>query len=172
MNCFSFYPTKNLGAIGDGGMVVSMNADLVTRVRRLRQYGWDDSLNTYEAGTNSRLDPLQAAVLGAKLPHLDADNSRRAVLASRYNQALAGLPLTVPAARPQSTHVYHLYVTRSDERDHLREHLAADRIGSAVHYRVPVHCQSGYANKVIVPKNGLPEAAEVADRILSLPIYP
>ena len=92
IGCFSFYPTKNLGAIGDGGMVVTADARVAARVRRLRQYGWDEARNTHEVGLNSRLDPLQAAILHAKLPHLDADNARRAAIAARYAQGLAGLP--------------------------------------------------------------------------------
>jgi dTDP-4-amino-4,6-dideoxygalactose transaminase len=170
--CFSFYPTKNLGAIGDGGMVATVEGELASRVRRLRQYGWDKSRNTLEIGVNSRLDSLQAAILHAKLPHLDADNVRRAAIASRYNQAFAGLPLTLPAACPENTHVYHLYVVRCDERDRLSAHLAADKIGSAVHYPVPVHQQHGYAERVIVTDGGLPVTTGLADQILSLPIYP
>ena len=170
--CFSFYPTKNLGAIGDGGMVVAADAELASRVRRLRQYGWDEARQTREIGLNSRLDPLQAAILGVKLPHLDADNIRRAAIANRYQQALGDLPLTLPTARQQATHVYHLYVVGCDDRDGLMAHLATHKIGSAMHYPVPVHCQNGYAQHVIVPKNGLPVTAELADRILSLPIYP
>jgi len=170
--CFSFYPTKNLGAIGDGGMVVTADAALASRVRRLRQYGWDESRNTHEIGLNSRLDSLQAAILHAKLPYLDADNIRRAAIASRYDRAFAGLPLTLPAACPESTHVYHLYVVRCDERDRLSAHLAADQIGSTVHYPVPVHQQHGYAERVIVTGGGLPVTAGLAAKILSLPIYP
>lgn len=170
--CFSFYPTKNLGAIGDGGMVITTNADLASRVRRLRQYGWDDARKTHEIGVNSRLDPLQAAILGAKLAHLDADNMRRAAIASRYDRALADLPLMLPTVCGKDTHVYHLYVVRCRDRDGLMAHLAADGIGSAVHYRVPVHCQVGYAEKVAVPRSGLPVTVELADQILSLPIYP
>jgi dTDP-4-amino-4,6-dideoxygalactose transaminase len=172
VGCFSFYPTKNLGAIGDGGMVTTTDAALAERVRRLRQYGWDDARKTHEVGVNSRLDPLQAALLAAKLPHLDADNARRAAIARRYGKALADLPLTLPATRAADGHAYHLYVVRSEKRERLKAHLIADRIGCAVHYPVPVHCQHGYAEKVIVPKNGLPVTVDLADQILSLPIYP
>lgn len=170
--CFSFYPTKNLGAIGDGGMVITGNADLASWVRRLRQYGWDETRKTHEIGVNSRLDPLQAAILSAKLPHLDADNTRRAAIARRYSEALADVPLTPPATRAEDSHVFHLYVVRSNERAPLMAHLAADRIGCAVHYPVPVHRQNGYAEKVVVPKNGLPLTERFAGQILSLPIYP
>ncbi|MEA2992552.1 MAG: hypothetical protein QOD40_1472, partial [Alphaproteobacteria bacterium] len=114
--CFSFYPTKNLGAIGDGGMVITADASLAARVRCLRQYGWDEARQTREAGLNSRLDPLQAAILGVKLPHLDADNARRAAIARRYHDAFAGLPITLPVARENASHVYHLYVVACDDR--------------------------------------------------------
>jgi dTDP-4-amino-4,6-dideoxygalactose transaminase len=170
--CFSFYPTKNLGAIGDGGMVVTSDADLAARVRRLRQYGWDDVRKTHEVGRNSRLDPMQAAILAAKLPHLDADNTRRAAIAARYDRGLASLPLVLPMARANSTHVYHLYVIRCEDRQRLMGHLKADQVGSAIHYAEPVHIQAGYAEKSVMPKDGLLITTEIAGRILSLPMYP
>lgn len=170
--CFSFYPTKNLGAVGDGGMIVTGDADLATRVRRLRQYGWDDTRNTREVGVNSRLDPLQAAVLSAKLEYLDSDNARRDTIARRYDRSLAGLPIKVPARRDDGSHAYHLYVVRCDERDRLKIHLAADGISTAVHYPAPVHRQHGYAEKSVVPNEGLPLTERLAEQILSLPIYP
>jgi dTDP-4-amino-4,6-dideoxygalactose transaminase len=170
--CFSFYPTKNLGAIGDGGMVVTSDADLAARVRRLRQYGWDDTRKTHELGRNSRLDPMQAAILSVKLPHLDADNARRAAIAARYDRGLAGTSFVLPTARANTTHVYHLYVLRCDDRSRLMAHLRADQIGSAVHYAEPVHVQKGYAEKSVVPKDGLPVTSAIVDKILSLPMYP
>ncbi|HZC58212.1 MAG TPA: DegT/DnrJ/EryC1/StrS family aminotransferase [Xanthobacteraceae bacterium] len=170
--CFSFYPTKNLGAIGDGGMVVTADADLAARVRRLRQYGWDEARKTHEVGRNSRLDPMQAAILAAKLPHLDADNAQRAAIAARYDRGLAGLPLVRPVARANATHVYHLYVVRCDDRHRLMGHLRADQIGSTVHYAEPVHVQRGYAEKAVLPQGGLPVTSAIVDKILSLPMYP
>ncbi len=170
--CFSFYPTKNLGAIGDGGMVVTGNADTAGRVRRLRQYGWDEARKTREVGRNSRLDPLQAGILAAKLPHLDADNARRAAIAARYESGLAGLKLVLPAARAGTTHVYHLYVVQCDDRPSLMTHLRSDRIGAAVHYAAPVHVQVGYAERCVLPKHGLPVTEEIVDKIASLPLYP
>ena len=170
--CFSFYPTKNLGAIGDGGMVTTANAELAARVRRLRQYSWDESRETDEAGLNSRLDPLQAAILHTKLSHLDADNARRETIAKKYDRGLAGLPITAPAVRPRTQHAYHLYVIAGDGRDALANHLAGSQVGSAVHYPVPVHLQKGYAERVIIPKVGLPVTTRLAKRVLSLPIYP
>jgi dTDP-4-amino-4,6-dideoxygalactose transaminase len=172
VGCFSFYPTKNLGAIGDGGLVLTSDAKIAERVRRLRQYGWDEARETHEAGLNSRLDPLQAAILQAKLPHLDPDNTRRGALASLYNAALAKLPLRVPATERDRDHVYHLYVVRSADRDRLQAHLAAEAIGTAVHYPTPVHRQPGYAERVVIPPHGLPVTEDLAGQILSLPIYP
>lgn len=170
--CFSFYPTKNLGAVGDGGMVVTGDAEVASRVRRLRQYGWDDARDTREIGVNSRLDPLQAAILSAKLEYLDADNARRDAIARRYDQSLAGLPVTVPAGHTDNGHAFHLYVVRCEERDCLKTHLAADGIRTAVHYSVPVHRQNGYAEKSVVPNEGLPLTERLAEQILSLPMYP
>jgi dTDP-4-amino-4,6-dideoxygalactose transaminase len=170
--CFSFYPTKNLGAIGDGGMVVTADAQRASRVRRLRQYGWDEQRNADGVGLNSRLDPLQAAILKAKLPHLDADNARRAAIAARYDRALAGLPLTLPAVRSEGIHAYHLYVVRCAERDALQAHLATNGVGVAVHYPVPVHRQRAYAERSILPNSGLPITEKLSGEILSLPIYP
>ena len=170
--CFSFYPTKNLGAIGDGGMVVTGDADMAARLRRLRQYGWDDNRLTDAAGFNSRLDPLQAAILSAKLPRLDESNERRAALAARYAAGLAGLPLILPAARADAGHVFHLYVIECDDAAALQRHLESRGIGSAAHYRLPVHRHCGYAERLAVPPAGLPVSETLAARVLSLPIYP
>ena len=170
--CFSFYPTKNLGAIGDGGMVVTSNETLADRIRGLRQYGWDNSRQTLAVGINSRLDELQAAVLSAKLPFLDSDNERRKKIAERYCTALAHLPLTLPAARQNSHHVYHLFVIGCDDRDSLMASLARDGIHSGIHYPLPVHCQRGYDKHVILPNGGLPITEQLSSRILSLPIFP
>ncbi|MEA2981757.1 MAG: hypothetical protein QOF09_3580 [Alphaproteobacteria bacterium] len=170
--CFSFYPTKNLGAIGDGGAVVTGDAGLAARVRRLRQYGWDESRKTREIGLNSRLDPLQAAILKVKLPGLDTDNARRGAIARRYGNGLAGLPMTLPAARAGTSHVYHLYVVACDDRDGLMAHLQGEEIGSTIHYADPVHRQPGYAERVRVPDAGLPATEKAAARILTLPLYP
>ncbi len=170
--CFSFYPTKNLGAIGDGGMIVTADPALAARMRRLRQYGWDEARATEEAGVNSRLDPLQAAILGAKLPYLSADNARRAAIAARYAAGLSGLPLALPAPRYECAHVYHLYVVACDDRDALIEHLRRAGIGCSIHYPVPVHLQKGYRERARIPAEGLPVTERAVRRILSLPMYP
>lgn len=172
INCFSFYPTKNLGAIGDGGMVTTNDASLAERVRRLRQYGWNETRETDDVGVNSRLDPLQAAILHVKLPYLDADNARRAAIARRYACGLAGLPLTPPATDNAPGHVYHLYVLACDDRDALARHLSKHGVGSAIHYPIPAHKHKGYAERVRIPETGLPVTERLVGRILSLPIYP
>jgi len=172
IGCFSFYPTKNLGAVGDGGMIFTSDAKLAARVRRLRQYGWDESRNTHEAGLNSRLDPLQAAILHAKLPHLDADNARRAAIARRYKAGLSSLPIATPEERAGSQHVYHLYVISCARRDNLVAQLRMRGIGCAVHYSVPVHRQRGYAECSIIPEQGLPVTDYLCRQVLTLPMYP
>lgn len=172
VGCFSFYPTKNLGAIGDGGMVVTFDGEIAARVRQLRQYGWDGARQTHEAGLNSRLDPLQAAILHAKLPHLDADNARRATIARRYQCGLADLPIATPKERAGAEHVYHLYVVVCEQRDALMAYLSEHRIGCAVHYPVPVHRQRGYAESAILPLGSLPVTDRLCRQILSLPLYP
>jgi dTDP-4-amino-4,6-dideoxygalactose transaminase len=172
IGCFSFYPTKNLGAIGDGGIVLARDPEIAERVRRLRQYGWDDGRQTWEPGLNSRLDPLQAAILCVKLPHLDQENARRGAIARRYERGLAGLPITVPSERAAAQHVYHLYVIASPQREALIAHLAECQIGCAIHYPVPVHRQHGYAERVTIAPGGLPVTERLCQQILSLPLYP
>jgi dTDP-4-amino-4,6-dideoxygalactose transaminase len=169
---FSFYPTKNLGAIGDGGAVATNDAKLAARIARLRQYGWNAARETEEVGINSRLDPLQAAILGVKLAALDSDNAKRAKLAARYTKELRGLPLTPPALRPDSQHVFHLYVMGCKDRDSLKKSLAADGIDAGIHYPVPAHRHGGYDKKVRLPRGGLPVTDRLVDNIITLPLYP
>ena len=174
--CFSFYPTKNLGAAGDGGMVVTRNAQLAERVRLLRQYGWRERYVSDIAGLNSRLDELQAALLRVKLRHLDNWNLRRRLLAARYDELLAGTPVTTPPVAPGNEHVYHLYVVRSQQRDALQAHLAARGIATAIHYPVPIHKQPAYRHLAPPPThkqaNRLIETERAAAEVLSLPLYP
>ncbi len=171
LGCFSFYPTKNLGALGDGGMVVTDDDSLAGRLRGLRQYGWEESPISQRPGINSRLDELQAAVLRAKLPHLDADNARRLALARRYDAALAETGLTLPARREGSVHVHHLYVVRTPRRDDLRAYLAERGVRAGVHYSPPVHRQPAYAGR-LPGAEMLIETDRVAGEVLSLPLYP
>lgn len=168
--CFSFYPTKNLGAIGDGGMVVTNNADVAERVRLLRQYGWDEARVSTINGFNSRLDELQAAILRVKLRRLDDDNARRRKVASSYEQAFAGLPLSVPGKMQNTQPVFHLYVVSAPRREELRTHLTKCGVGSAIHYAKPVHLQDAYRES---PCAGtLANTERACNEILSLPIYP
>ena len=170
--CFSFYPTKNLGAIGDGGMVVTNNRQIADRVRRIRQYGWDEDRTTDQLGINSRLDEIQAAILAVKLPLLDRNNAHRAAIARRYSDSFAGLPIAVPVERPDSAHVYHLYVVSCEDRDGLRQHLMKYQVLAGVHYPVAAHRHGGYASRVSISSTGLARTVRLVDRIISLPIYP
>jgi dTDP-3-amino-3,4,6-trideoxy-alpha-D-glucose transaminase len=166
---FSFYPTKNLGAIGDGGLVATSDAALAERVRLLQQYGWRERYVSDIAGMNSRLDELQAALLRVKLRYLDAENERRRTLAALYDEWLP--PGLAPAAMPDTTSVYHLYVVRTPRRDDLAAFLRARGIGTGVHYPVPVHRQPAYAH-LSLGEGSLPETEAAAREILSLPLYP
>jgi dTDP-4-amino-4,6-dideoxygalactose transaminase len=170
--CFSFYPTKNLGALGDGGMVVTNDSALAVALREIREYGWRERYVSARTGINSRLDALQAAILGAKLASLAAGNTQRRAIADHYDAGLAGLPLALPMRRPEATHVFHQYVIRLPERDALRDSLRAARIGTGIHYPVPVHCQPAYAGRLAAGPSGLGVTERAAPQILSLPIYP
>ena len=171
LGCFSFYPTKNLGALGDGGAVVGRDATLIERVRMLREYGWTPETRYVSQieGANSRLDELQAAILRVKLRRLDAWNERRRTLAARYAAKLPA-SLTLPVERPSARHVYHLYVVQTGDRDPFRDRLATQGIGSGIHYPVPVHRQPGYAR--FAPATGLPVTEAAAGSIVSLPLHP
>jgi dTDP-4-amino-4,6-dideoxygalactose transaminase len=170
VGCFSFYPSKNLGALGDAGAVTTADAALADRVRVLRNYGSRERYNNEVEGMNSRLDPVQAAVLSVKLAHLDAWNARRQAIAATYDGALAGLPeLALPAARDGDVH--HLYVVRSADRDGLRAHLTAAGVGSEIHYPIPPHRSEAYARLGHRP-GAFPIAERLAAEVLSLPIGP
>lgn len=166
----SFYPTKNLGALGDGGAVVTDDDELAMRVRRLRNYGEESKYVNAVAGFNSRLDELQAAVLRVKLPHVERWNAERRAIAARYDALLADSGVTPP--QPDDGHVYHLYVVRSPERNALREHLSAAGVGSAVHYPTPVHLQAAYASGGARSAGGLGVTERLAGEIVSLPAFP
>ena len=174
LGCFSFYPTKNLGALGDGGAVIGTDAELIEQVRLLREYGWTAE-NRYVSqieGTNSRLDELQAAILRIKLGVLNGWNTRRRTLAARY-AALLPPGLVLPVEEADCHHVYHLYVVRAPGnpgRDALRSRLAEQGIATGIHYPVPVHLQPAYADRFAT--TSLPVTEQVADEILSLPLHP
>jgi len=170
MACFSFYPTKNLGALGDGGMVVTSNEVLAEKASLLRQYGWAERYSSHFAGWNTRLDEIQAAILRIKLKHLDTDNAKRASLAQLYDNELANNGEILPQRRDGSMHVYHLYVIRSTRRDELLAHLRGNGIGAAVHYPVPIHQQPAYEK--LSAHDDLPVTELVCKEIISLPMYP
>jgi dTDP-4-amino-4,6-dideoxygalactose transaminase len=170
--CFSFYPTKNLGALGDGGAVVASDERLSRRLRELREYGWRERYISAIPGQNSRLDEVQAALLRVKLARLDGDNQRRQAIATRYDAALAASSLTVPYRRPGASHVFHQYVVQTERRDSIRQALTAAAVGTAVHYPVPVHRQPAYAGRVALGPSGLRHSETLASRILSLPMFP
>jgi dTDP-4-amino-4,6-dideoxygalactose transaminase len=172
VGCFSFYPTKNLGALGDGGMVVTGDPAIAETLREIREYGWRERYVSARVGINSRLDPIQAAILGVKIGSLASDNALRRTIADRYDTGLAGLPLTPPARRPDVNHVFHQYVIRLAERDALREWLRADGIDTGIHYPVPVHLQPAYRGRLVIGPSGLGVTERAARQILSLPMYP
>lgn len=165
---FSFYPTKNLAALGDAGAVATDDAPLAARFSRLRQYGWRERHISEEDGINSRLDDLQAAMLRVKLTRLDASTRRRRQLAAIYDARLADVRgLTTPAVRPGCEHVYHQYVVRSVCRDRLMAQLKSCGVPVAVHYPVPLHHQPAFAQD-----RCLPCSEEAVREVLSLPLHP
>jgi dTDP-4-amino-4,6-dideoxygalactose transaminase len=169
---FSFYPTKNLGALGDGGLVVTADAECMRRVRWIREYGWRIRYISEVPGINSRLDELQAAVLRVKLPTLRSGNERRAEIAASYDRGLQGTGLVLPTRRGDVTHAYHQYVVRSSARDMLRARLKERGIATNIHYPMPVHQQPAYAGRVAVDPGSLCETERAAREVLSLPMYP
>jgi dTDP-4-amino-4,6-dideoxygalactose transaminase len=172
MAAFSFYPTKNLGALGDGGAVATNDAQLAERVRLLREYGWRERYVSQVPGLNSRLDPIQAAVLRVKLQYLEQENERRRQVARMYDSALGDLPLVPPQSRGHVRHVYHQYVIRSARRDALRADLKARSVETLIHYPVPVHLQPAYQNRVAADATALARTEEACTEILSLPMHP
>ncbi len=165
---FSFYPTKNLGAAGDAGAILTRDAALAARLRRLRNYGQSSRYVHEERGVNSRMDELQAAVLRVKLPRLDEFNAARRRIAALYDANLQGV--VQPLAQSEIEHVYHLYVVRHPQRDALIDHLKAAGIGTLIHYPIPVHLQRAYAD-LGYPRGSLPVTEQAAAEILSLPLY-
>ena len=167
---FSFYPTKNLGALGDGGLVVTNDSELAERVSLLREYGWRKRYISEFAGLNSRLDELQAAILRVKLRYLDEENQRRQSFAKIYDEVLSATNLTLPTRFPGQGHVYHQYAVRSEHRDSLRDLLREKGIGTLIHYPVPVHHQPAYLGRLRCV-GSMANTERVAKEILSLPIY-
>jgi len=170
VGCFSFYFTKNLGAYGESGMIVTSDPDVAKKCKMLRDHGQDSKHNHRLMGVNSRLDEIQAAVLRVKLPHLDEWNNKRRAIAQAYEE---GLPssLVKPIEMPWAKHVYHLYVIRSHFRDQIRKRLEAKGIATGIHYPTPIHLQE--ACRVYCKRDfSLPVAERITKQILSLPMYP
>lgn len=171
---YSLYPTKNLGAIGDGGIVTTDDDAVADTLRSLREYGWRERYISAIAGMNSRLDPLQAAILRVKLSALPADTARRQAIAARYSAGLAGLNgLLLPKVRASAAPVYHLYVVDAGaRRDELQAKLKDKGVGTLIHYPVPVHLQPAYKYKIALGAGGLPNTERAAKSVLSLPLFP
>ncbi|MEZ6038462.1 MAG: DegT/DnrJ/EryC1/StrS family aminotransferase [Planctomycetota bacterium] len=169
---FSFYPTKNLGAIGDGGAVSTGDDELAASVRRLHQYGWEERYISKVQGLNSRLDELQAAILRVKLPALAPGNARRRELALRYTAAMGETSCAAPFVADGASHVFHQYVVRSERRDALLAELHGRGIPAAIHYPQAVHQQPAYLGRVQAGVGGLTETERAAAQVLSLPLHP
>lgn len=168
--CFSFYPTKNLGALGDGGAIVTSQPELATKVRQLRQYGWSSKYHAaLPGGRNSRLDEMQAAVLRVMLPLLDQWNARRRAIATRYSEKISHPKVNVPAVHGNE-YVAHLYVVRSPERDRLKQHLTDAAIPSDIHYPVPDYAQAACHD--MFDGINLPVTMQACNEVLTLPCFP
>lgn len=171
IGCLSFFPTKNLGAFGDGGMVVTNDPKLAERMRMLRTHGWKKKYYSEEIGYNSRLDALQAAILQAKLPHVDTWNEKRRAVAKRYSEHLTPVGLNVPTECEWGRHVYHLYVIRSNQRDDLQSFLKQKGIATEVYYPLPPHL-SIPCRKLGYKEGDFLQAERASHETLALPLYP
>ena len=169
--CFSFYPTKNLGAYGEGGAVTTSNPEYARTIRMLRDWGQDRKYHHLLHGYNYRMEGFQGAILRVKLRHLERWIERRRAIVKTYNEQLAGLDVVRPAEMPWARHVYHLYTLRSDNRDALQADLLNEGIQTGVHYSTPAHLQPAYAHLGYGP-NSFPESKKAAREVLSLPLYP
>ena len=168
---FSFYPTKNLGAMGDGGAVLTSDSDLASRLSLLRNYGQRERYNHVQLGTNTRLDEIQAAVLSVKLKHLDGWNQRRRKIADMYRERLSAVPgLRLPVDHPG--HVYHLFVVRCQKRDQLLKYLASKNIGALIHYPNAMNQHAALQETARTAPAGVPVSEKICREVLSLPIFP
>lgn len=172
LSAFSFYPTKNLGALGDGGAVVTNDPALAERLRQLREYGFRERYVSHLSGMNTRLDEFQAAILRVKLQYLGTENARRLQIARIYGASLSGTTLVLPQLHAKVDHVFHLYVVRSTHRDGLKAFLKENSVGTSIHYPVPVHLQPAYRGRAVIGRGGLEHTEQVCREILSLPMYP
>lgn len=168
--CFSFYPTKNMGACGEAGVVTTNDARLAEKIRLLRDWGQDRKYHHVTRGYNYRMEGLQGAILSVKLCHVEAWTEARRRIAGRYDTLLDGASVRRPVVRPGVRHVYHTYTIRSRHRDQLQKHLTDSGIGTAIHYPIPLHLQPAYSDPEW-PAGSLPEAESAAREVLSLPMY-
>jgi dTDP-4-amino-4,6-dideoxygalactose transaminase len=165
--CFSFYPTKNLGAIGDGGLCVAKSSEVANKIRELRQYGWNDQRVSVSLGINSRLDEFHAAILDFKLQFLDINNQKRRDIAQQYKEAFKNTPISVVENVRNSLHVYHLFVIRCKNRDGLRKYLTDNGVVTGIHYQSPTHLMPSFSDQ-----SRLAETEIFCNEIISLPMYP
>jgi dTDP-4-amino-4,6-dideoxygalactose transaminase len=172
LGCFSFYPVKNLGAYGDGGIVVTNNEELAEKLGLLRNYGQPQKYHHDFVGVNSRLDEIQATILQVKLKHLDAWNERRRRVAKLYNELLGDSEIVTPIEKGYAKHIYHLYVIRHKDRNKLQQHLSKKEIQTMIHYPIPVHMQKAYLNLNLGFNVHLPVTEKICNEILSLPMHP
>ncbi|MEW5748719.1 MAG: DegT/DnrJ/EryC1/StrS family aminotransferase [Candidatus Thermoplasmatota archaeon] len=168
--CFSFYPTKNMGAYGDAGIVVTSNEEIAEKVSKMSNYGQSQKYYYETVGINSRLDEIQAAVLRVKLGHLDDWNAKRRDIARMYRNGLGNASIVLPIEAPHATHVYHQFVIRTENRQRLQKELNSRGIGTSIHYPVPVHLQESYKKSSHDFK--LPITEAVSESVLSLPMFP
>jgi dTDP-4-amino-4,6-dideoxygalactose transaminase len=172
VSCFSFYPTKNLGAMGDAGAVVSKSSDLISKIKQLGNHGRSDQYYHEREGFNSRLDAIQASVLRLFLKKLDGWNERRRWIAGEYTKALTKNSfVTPPIVESYAKHVFHLYCVETSHRNELIQHLKDRGIGTGINYPLPLHLQPAYA-RLNLKKGSFPVSERLAERILSLPLYP
>jgi dTDP-4-amino-4,6-dideoxygalactose transaminase len=171
IGCFSCYPTKNLGAMGDAGLSVTNDQKINKKIKMLREYGWNKKYISEFNGRNSRLDEIQASIINIKLNYLEKENNIRKNIAQIYNNELSHLNIVTPKKAKNVDHVYHLYVIQTDKRDELKQYLLSKKILTGIHYPLPIHLQPAFKNKIATAKNM--EVSEfISKRIMSLPIYP
>lgn len=170
VGCFSFYPTKNLGAFGDAGAIVTDNAQLAEKIRMLRNYGSKEKYHNEICGVNSRLDEIQAALLRVKLRHLRALTQERKGVAAQYHAGIHNPYITLPAVRESAEHVYHQFIVRTETRDHFKAYLAEHGIETVIHYPIPPHLAECYVD-LGYGQGSFPRAEQYADEVLSLPMF-
>jgi dTDP-4-amino-4,6-dideoxygalactose transaminase len=171
VGCFSFYPTKNLGGCGDGGMILTNDEKIAEKLYSLRNYGQKNRYIHQYKGLNSRLDEIQAAILRVKLKYLDEWNEKRRKIAKQYNEFLKDTEIICPKEASYAKHIYHLYVIRSRKRDKLQSFLETKGISTLIHYPIPIHLQEAYS-ELELPKGSLPVTEKMCKQILTLPIFP